>query len=189
MKRIVTALTGASGVVLGITLLKALQACPEAETHLIISPVAAQIIGLETDLRVEQVLALADYGYAADDMAAAIASGSFPTNAMVVLPCSMKTLAAIAHGLADNLIARAADVTLKEGRKLILAPRETPLNLIHLENMLTAAKAGACIMPPIPAFYNRPKSIADLANHLAGRTMDQLGLPNNLSQRWGTAIK
>ena len=184
LKKIVVAITGATGAIFGIRLLEALRACPEAESHLIISDVAAEIIGWETPLTVAAVEELADYRYGFRDLAAAIASGSYPAYGMAVVPCSMRTLAAIAHGLADNLITRAADVSLKEKRKLILAPRETPLSLIHLQNMLTAAQAGACLVPPMPAFYNHPVGIDDLVNHLTGRIMDQLGLSCDLVQRW-----
>lgn len=183
-KRIIVAITGATGAIYGIRLLEALQSCPDVETHLIISEIAGKIIAMETSYDITAVKELADHHYDARDMAAAIASGSYQVYAMVVIPCTMKTLAAIAHGLADNLITRAADVTLKEKRKLILTPRETPLSLIHLQNMLTAAQAGAVILPPMPAFYNKPAGIDDLVNHLVGRVMDQLGLSHELYRRW-----
>jgi 4-hydroxy-3-polyprenylbenzoate decarboxylase len=188
-RRIIVAITGATGVIYGIKLLEALMACPEAESHLILSKAAEKIIQIETTFVVDKVLELADYHYEHGDIGAAVASGSYPVYGMAVLPCSMKTLASIAHGLADNLITRAADVTLKEGRKLVLSPRETPLNLIHLENMLAAAKAGACLLPPMPAFYHNPENLEDLVNHLVGRVMDQLELPHNLFKRWEGGAK
>ena len=183
-KRFIVAITGATGVIYGIRLLEALRVCPDAETHLIVSEIAGKIIPLETSYTAAAVNELADLCYDFRDLTAAVAGGSYPIDGMVVVPCSMRTLAAIANGMADNLITRAADVTLKENRKLILAPRETPLNLIHIQNMLTAAKAGAGIMPPMPAFYNHPACIDDLTRHFAGRIMDQLNLPHNLIKRW-----
>ena len=184
LKKVIVAITGATGVIYGIKLLEALRACPEAEVHLIVSEMAEKIIVLETPLTIAAVEDLADCRYGFRDMTAAVASGSYPVYGMAVVPCSMRTLAAIAHGFADNLITRAADVSLKEKRKLILAPRETPLNLIHLQNMLAAAQAGACLMPPTPAFYNHPSDIDDLLNHLTGRIMDQLDLPFAPAKRW-----
>ena len=178
------AITGATGVIFGIRLLEALRFCPEAETHLIISGIAEKIIAMETAFAVAAIKDLADYNYDYLDLTAAVASGSYPAYGMAVVPCSMRTLASIAHGFADNLITRAADVTLKEKRELILAPRETPLSLIHIQNMLAAAQAGACLMPPMPSFYNNPASIDDLVDHMTGRIMDQLDLSHNLCKRW-----
>lgn len=184
VQRVIVAITGATGAVYGVKMLKALKACPDVETHLILSKWAEKTIVLETDYALEAVRQMAAHCHDLTDMEAPIASGSFSVQGMVIIPCSMKTLAAIAHGLSENLLTRAADVILKERKKLILVPRETPLNLIHLENMLTAAKAGACLLPPMPAFYNHPRTIEDLVDHLIGRILDQLHLPHTLSQPW-----
>lgn len=185
VQKIIVAITGATGAVYGVRLLEALKACPDVETHLILSRWAEKTIALETSVSVEMVRQMADCSHDLLNMKAPVASGSFPAAAMAVVPCSMKTLAAIAHGLADNLIIRAADVMLKERKRLILVPRETPLNIIHIRNMLTLAEAGACMVPPMPAFYNHPAAIDDLINHLVGRVMDQLALPHDLLHRWG----
>ncbi|MFX4263402.1 UbiX family flavin prenyltransferase [Pelotomaculum propionicicum] len=182
--RIVVGITGASGAVYGITILEYLK-LRQIETHLIISRWAEQTITLETGYRPEQVAALAYRCYAADDMAAAVSSGSFVHSGMVIAPCSMKTLASIACGFSDSLIARAADVTIKEGKKLVLMPRETPLSAIHLENMLKLARIGVAIMPPVPAFYNRPAAVDDIVKQSAGRALDLLGIENDLLRRWG----
>lgn len=182
--RIVVGISGASGAIYGITLLKYLQSA-HVETHLIMSRWAHRTIELETEYTLEQVAALAHRCYRADDMAAAVSSGSFAHSGMVIAPCSMKTLAAIACGYSDNLIARAADVTIKEGRKLLLLPRETPLSAIHLENMLKLARLGVIIMPPLPALYHRPASVEAVVNQSAGRALDLLGIENDLFQRWG----
>lgn len=184
-QRIIVAITSATGAIYGIRLLEALHACPGVETHLVLSTWAEKTIALETRYNVEEIEALADFRHDLRNVGASIASGSFPTAGMAIVPCSMKTLAAVAHGLAENLIVRAADVMLKERKKLILVPRETPLNTIHLENMLAVTRAGACLIPPMPAFYNCPATIDDLINHLVGRIMDQFGLPHTLTRRWG----
>lgn len=183
--RIVVGITGASGAVYGITLLEQLKLLG-IETHLILSPWAAKTIALETRWTPEQVMALASYSYAATDLASPVASGSFIHQGMVIAPCSMKTLASIACGYSDNLIARAADVTIKERRPLILMTRETPLNAIHLENMLKLARLGVVIMPPVPSFYQHPETIEDLVLQTTGRVLDLLGIENNLVKRWGT---
>jgi len=180
---IVVAITGATGAVYGITVLREL-ARAGVETHLVLSDWARRTIELETDYQASAVDALASRVYSADNQAAPIASGSFRHGGMVISPCSMKTLSAIANGYADNLVSRAADVTLKEKRRLILLPRETPLHEIHLENMLKLARAGAVIMPPVPAFYQRPATITDLVHHTVGRVLDLLGIENNLASRW-----
>ncbi|MDD3654748.1 MAG: UbiX family flavin prenyltransferase [Desulfotomaculaceae bacterium] len=185
VKRIIVAITGATGAIYGVRLLEALHECPGVETHLILSSWAEKTITLETSHDIEAVRKMAHFVHDLRNVGAPVASGSFQTNGMAVIPCSMKTLAAIAHGLAENLIVRAADVMLKERKKLILVPRETPLSVIHLENMLAVSRAGACIVPPMPAFYNHPATIDDLVNHLVGRIMDQFGLPHNLVRRWG----
>ncbi|OPX91572.1 MAG: putative aromatic acid decarboxylase [Pelotomaculum sp. PtaB.Bin104] len=184
VQRIIVSITGATGAIYGVRLLEALQECPGVETHLILSSWAEKTIALETSYTVEAVHKMAHYCHDLRNVGASVASGSFQTSGMAVIPCSMKTLAAIAHGLAENLIIRAADVMLKERKKLILVPRETPLSVIHLENMLTVNRAGAYLVPPMPAFYNHPASIDDLVNHLVGRVMDQFGLPHNLTRRW-----
>ncbi|MFZ5646901.1 MAG: UbiX family flavin prenyltransferase [Bacillota bacterium] len=184
-QRIVVAISGATGAIYGIRLLQALRECGGYEIHLVLSRWAERTIALETGFTVDEVRSLADIQHDLHDVGAAIASGSFRTLGMVVIPCSMKTLAGIAHGFSENLIIRAADVMIKERKKLILVPRETPLSIIHLENMLTVTRAGACLIPPMPAFYNHPASIDDIVNHLVGRVMDQLGIQHNMVRRWG----
>lgn len=184
--RVITAVTGASGAILGIRLLEALREL-DISSELILSPWAERTIRIETDYKVEAVRALADVTHRYDNLAASISSGSHPVDAMVVCPCSMNTLSAIAHGLADNLITRAADVTLKERRPLVVVPRETPLSLIHLRNMTALCEAGGRIMPPMPAFYNRPTSVDEVVSHIVARVLDQLGIPNELTRRWGPA--
>lgn len=183
MKQIILAISGASGSVYGVRLLKALKASKVA-VHLIISPTAAINLRLETGMNADDLARLADHTYAASDLSAPISSGSFPIDGMVVAPCSTKTLAAIANGYSDNLITRAADVTLKEKRTLILVPRETPLNQIHLENMLTLARAGAILLPASPGFYHSPKTIDDLVDHIVGKIMDALHIEHKLYKRW-----
>lgn len=181
--RLVVAISGASGAIYGIRLLEELHKAG-VETHLIISRWAEETIRQETDYTPEAVAALANAVYDPADQGAALSSGSFPTAGMIVAPCSMKTLAAIAHGYSDNLITRAADVTLKEGRRLILLPRETPLHAIHLENMLTLARLGVAIVPPVPAFYHRPQQIMDIVDQTVGKVLDLLGLKHQLFRRW-----
>lgn len=180
---IVVAVTGASGAVYGVTLLERLKEA-RIETFLILSRWARYTLELETGCSPEELERVADHFYQAGDLSASVASGSFPHRGMVVAPCSMKTLAAIAMGFSDNLITRAADVTIKEGRKLVLLPRETPLSAIHLENMLKLARLGVVIMPPVPAFYHRPREIRDLVDHTVSRVLDILGIENDLSGRW-----
>ena len=176
-------ITGASGVLYGIRLLQALNG--NAETHLVISEQGRALIECETDYNVNDVLRLASFHYADDDFMAPIASGSFRCEAMAIVPCTMKTLSTVANGFADTLIGRAADVTLKEGRKLVLVPREMPLSLVDLENLVKARRAGAVVMPACPGFYNRPKTVDDLVENVVGRILDQLGFDNDLYQRWG----
>lgn len=183
MRRITVAISGASGAIYAIRLLEALGE-KKVETHLILSEWAYVTIKAETNYLPEEVKKLASYSYAVKDLTAPLTSGSFLIEGMVIIPCSMKTLAAIACGYADNLISRAADITIKEGRKLILVPRETPLNAIHLENMLKLSRLGVVILPPMPAFYIKPSTIDDLVNHTIGKVLDQLGIDNNLYQRW-----
>jgi len=174
VKRIVVAMTGASGAIYGIRLLERLRELP-VETHLIVSRWARVTIEQETELTYRQVKELADVVHGESDQAASISSGSFLTHGMVIVPCSVKTLSAIATGFAHNLVCRAADVTLKERRPLVLAARETPLSTIHLRNMLTLAEAGATIMPPMPAFYPRPREVDELVDHTVLRMLDQFG--------------
>lgn len=186
MRRIVVGLSGATGAIYGIRLLQVLQPRTDVETHLVISDPARETICLETDWTIPQVEALATTTYAVTDIAAAISSGSFKTDGMVVVPCSMKTLSAIANSYNDNLLVRAADVTLKERRRLILVPRETPLHAGHLRMMLLATEMGAILVPPTPAFYNHPTSLDDIVNHTVGRLLDLLGIETQgLLKRWG----
>ncbi|MGQ9513399.1 UbiX family flavin prenyltransferase [Thermodesulfitimonas sp.] len=182
--RIIVGITGASGVIYGISLLEALRQL-NVETHLILSQQAERLITAETAYNPEEVRSLAAYAYAAEDLHAPVASGSFLCQGMVVAPCSMKTLAGIASGYAENLIQRAADVTLKEGRRLILMPRESPFSALHLQNMLKLARLGVIIAPPVPAFYTRPQTINDLVRFSVGRVLDLLGIEHRLSPRWG----
>lgn len=169
---------------LTVTLLKALAWAPDVEIHLIISDAARQVLQLESGMHASELEELADVVYAPQDYGAAPASGSWQHAGMVICPCSMATLGAVANGLGANLLHRAADVTLKERRPLILVPRETPLNRMHLRNMLAADEAGAIIMPPNPGFYSRPTTIQDLLDHLTGRILDQLGIAHSLIKRW-----
>jgi polyprenyl P-hydroxybenzoate/phenylacrylic acid decarboxylase-like protein len=186
MKPIIVAMTGATGAIYGIRLLEVLREM-SVEAHLLISPWAEKTIALETDYSIGKVKKLAKVCYPVDDLTAPISSGSFPTEGMVVVPCSMKTLAGIVHGFSENLIIRAADVMLKEKRKLILVVRESPLNLIHLRNLMFAAEAGAIILPPMAAFYFKPKSISELVDHTIGKVLDVLGVDHHLFPRWGRA--
>lgn len=182
-QRIIVAITGATGAVLGIKALIALR-CLHIETHLVISKWAEATIKYETDYHPSAVRALADHVYSINDMAAPIASGSFLASGMIVAPCSMKTLAAIHSGYCDDLISRAADVMIKEKRKLVLVTRETPLSEIHLRNMLEVARAGAVIFPPVPAYYIKPSSVDDLADQTVGRLLDQFNLDTGDFERW-----
>jgi len=184
VKRLVVGISGASGVVYGIRFLELLRDAPEVEPHLIISDAAKRTIAEETDIAVADVEALAAHRYSNRDIGAAVASGSFRTEGMVIAPCSIKTAAAVAHSAADTLMARAADVTLKEGRPLILLVRETPLHLGHLRLLTSLAEMGAVILPPMPAFYHRPKQIDDLVHHTLARVLDRLGIPHRLVPEW-----
>jgi len=179
--RIVVALTGATGIVYGVRLLEALGVIAGVETHLVASGPAKRTLVEETDYAVRDVERLAHVVHDVRDIGASIASGSFRTAGMVVAPCSIRTAAAIATGLTGNLITRAADVTLKEGRTLILLVRETPLHVGHLRTLVALAEMGAVVLPPLPAFYHRPKAIDDLVNHTVGRVLDRLGLPHALA--------
>lgn len=186
MKKLIIGISGASGVIYGIRLLEVLRDVPAVETHLVMSEAAAITIGLETAYKPEQVRALADVVYRFGDMAAAVSSGSFKTAGMIVIPCSMKTLAGIAHSFSDNLLLRAADVVLKERRRLILVARETPLHLGHIRLMQQATEMGAIIAPPMPAFYHRPQTIDDIINQTVNRVLDlaDVELPQDLFTRW-----
>ena len=184
MRRIVVGMTGATGAVLGVELLRRLQQCPDVQTHLVLSRWARATIHLETQLSARDVEGLADVVYSWDDQSAAISSGSFRVEGMIIVPCSMKTLAGIRTGYADGLIARAADVTLKERRRLVLVPRETPLSEIHLDNMLALTRMGAIVVPPMPAFYNHPASIGDIVDHIVTRILDQFDIDSPDAKRW-----
>lgn len=176
-KKIIIAITGATGAIYGTRLLEILQTIEDVETHLVLSSAGALTAQCELDMDKKSIYALADVVHTPKDIGATISSGSFITHGMVIAPCSMKTLGAIANGLADNLVSRAADVILKERRRLILMVRETPFNLIHLRNMTTLSEMGAIIAPPVPAFYTRPESIDDIVNHTVGRILDSLDIP------------
>jgi 4-hydroxy-3-polyprenylbenzoate decarboxylase len=180
---IVVGISGASGVIYGVRLLQALG--EDCIKHLIITDSARKILELETDFSFQDVKSLADWCYDSDDFTAPVASGSYLFDAMVVAPCSMRTLAGIAAGTSDTLLLRCADVCLKERRKLILMPREMPLSLVHLKNMVSATEAGAIILPTCPSFYSKPKDIGDLVDIVVGRAIDLLGIKNDLTLRWG----
>lgn len=181
--RIIVGISGASGAVYGLSLLRALRQL-DVETHLVLSPWARKTLVQECGVTGAEAAALATRTYPHGDLSAPIASGSFRTAGMVIAPCSMRTMAAIAMGLSGDLMARAADVCLKERRTLVLVPRETPLNAIHLENMLKLNRAGAVIMPPVPAFYNRPATLEDMIAHFTGRVLDHFGLAHSLYPEW-----
>ena len=182
-RRIIIGMTGATGTIIAVRVLQMLQDA-DVETHLVMSKWAVRTLLHETSYRPEDVERLATRVYAAGDQGAAISSGSFVTEGMIVVPCSMRTLAAIAHGFGDHLIHRAADVILKERRKLVLAVRESPFNDIHLENMLKLSRMGAIICPPMPAFYTRPKTVDEIVDWAAARLLDQVGIHNELAHRW-----
>ena len=182
-KRLVVGITGATGSIFGIRLLQALRRS-EVETHLIISNWGARTLAHEAPYTLDQVRKLATRCYSANDQGAALSSGSFLTNGMVVAPCSMRTLGAIAQGQGDHLVHRSADVVLKERRKLVLVVREAPLNEIHLENMLKLARMGVVIFPPVPAFYSHPQSIDEMVDHIVMRVLDQFDIHVDLTQRW-----
>lgn len=183
-RRFVVAITGATGAVYGVRLLQRLSAIPGVETHLVLSDAATLTLHQEVGLQKREVEAFAHVVHRNREIGASIASGSFQTDGMVIAPCSMKTLAAVAHGLSDNLIARAADVFLKERRRLILMVRETPLNLAHLRNMTAVTEMGGIVFPPLPSFYNRPATIDEMVDHSIARVMDLLGVANELAPRW-----
>ena len=186
-QKIIVGITGATGAIFGVRILELLRH-EGLETHLVISKWGAQTLIHETTYTLQEVKNLATHHYAIQDQSAPISSGSCFTDGMVIVPCSMRTLSAVAQAQGDNLIHRSADVTLKEQRKLVMVIRESPLHAIHLENMTKLAQLGAVIFPPVPAFYNQPKSIDDLVNHVAGRVLDQLGLDPDIVQRWDGSI-
>lgn len=183
-KRIIVAISGASGAVYGVRLLQLLAELGHVQTHLTVSEAGFLNLQQELDMGRAELEALADVVHPVRDVGAAIASGSFACDGMVVAPCSMRTLAAVAHGLSDNLIARAADVMLKERRRLILMVRETPLNLAHLRNMTSVTEMGGIIFPPVPGFYHRPQTLAEMIDHTVSRVVDLLGLPQVNAPRW-----
>ena len=184
MRRIIVGISGASGAILGVRALQALRAVPELEVHLVISPAGKRTLVEETDWRVDAVEALAHVVHSHMDIGAAVASGSFRTMGMIVAPCSIKTLSEVAHSHSGNLLTRAADVCLKERRRLVLLVRETPLHLGHLELMAQATRCGAIVMPPVPAFYTRPTSIDEVVDHTVGKALDLFELPHALVKRW-----
>lgn len=183
-KRLIIAITGATGVICGIRLLQALRDIASVETHLLISEAGVLNLHQELDMKRKDVEALADVVHNVRDVGAAIASGSFQSDGMIIAPCSMKTLAAVAHGFSDNLITRAADVVLKERRRLVLMVRETPFNLAHLRNMTAVTEMGGIIFPPLPGFYHRPASIAEMVDHTVGRVLDLFEIQHSLTPRW-----
>jgi 4-hydroxy-3-polyprenylbenzoate decarboxylase len=184
-RRLIVAITGASGAAFGIRLLEYLKTETDVETHLLVSPAGWLTIAAELDIDRRAVEALATRAHPIRDVGACVASGSFATDGMVIAPCSMRTLAAIAQGLSDNLITRAADVMLKERRRLVLLARETPLNLAHLRNMTAVTEMGGIVFPPVPALYQRPGSIAEMVDHTVGRVLDLFDIDQALSPAWG----
>ena len=183
MRRVIVGMTGATGAILGVRLLQAMRAA-DVETHLVLSKWGQSTIEHETHLAVKQVRELASVVHGIANMGATISSGSFVTDGMVIVPCSMRTLAAIAHGTGENLVHRAADVVLKERRRLVLVTREMPLSDIHLQNMLKLSRAGAVIMPPMPAFYNHPKTLDEMIDHIVARILDQFHIEASFARRW-----
>lgn len=184
MKRLVVGITGASGSIYGIRLLEALRRVPDIESHVVISASGKRTLVEETDYAIKDVEALAHVVYDNRDVGASLASGSFKTMGMAIAPCSIKTVSALANGFADTLISRAGDVSLKEGRPLVVVVRETPLHVGHLKQMLALAEIGGVILPPVPAFYNRPKTLDDIVNHTVGRVLDRLGIEHSLVPEW-----
>lgn len=184
-RRLVVAITGATGAIYGVRLLQQLSATPGVETHLVVSDAASLTLHQEVGMQRRDVEALAHVVHRNRDVGALLASGSFQTDGMVIAPCSMKTLASVAHGLSDNLVARAADVVLKERRRLVLMVRETPFNLAHLRNMTAVTEMGGIVFPPLPSFYHRPASIDEMVDHTVSRVLDLFGVVNTLAPRWG----
>jgi 4-hydroxy-3-polyprenylbenzoate decarboxylase len=183
MRRLIVGMTGSTGAIFGVRFLEALKNA-DVETHLIISKWAQRTIEHETNYTLEQVRALASVVHSQGDMGATISSGSFLTEGMVVIPCSVRTLGGIANGYGEHLVHRAADVILKERRRLVLVVRETPLSEVHLENMLKLARMGVVMLPPMPAFYNHPQTVDDVVHHIVGRVLDQFGIPAPFEKRW-----
>lgn len=183
-RRIIVAITGATGAVYGVQLLRQLSALPGIETHLVVSDAASLTLHQEVGLQRKDVEALAHVVHRNRDIGASIASGSFQSHGMVIAPCSMKTLASVAHGLSDNLIARAADVVLKERRRLVLMVRETPFNLAHLRNMTAVTEMGGIVFPPLPSFYHKPATIEEMVDHTVARVIDLFDVPHQLAPRW-----
>jgi len=181
--RLIVGISGASGVIYGVRLLQALKPLP-VETHLVMTRTAEVTLAHETKMKVSDVRRLADVAYPIGDLAAAISSGSFQPIGMIVAPCSMRSLGEIAHGISSNLLTRAADVVLKERRRLVLVARETPLHTIHLRNLVTVSELGAIVAPPMPAFYNKPKTLDDVIDHTVGRLLDLFGLDTGKIKRW-----
>jgi 4-hydroxy-3-polyprenylbenzoate decarboxylase len=182
--RIIVGMNGTTGVIYGIRLLEVLSGIKEMETHLVISRACEKTIGIETDFSVEQIRAYATHVYPIDDIGACLASGSFLRDGMIIAPCSMKTLSALANAYSDNLLTRAADVTLKERSRLVLMVRETPLHLGHLRNMVRVTEMGAIVLPPAPAFYHQPRTIRDIVDHTVGKALDLFHIEHNLYRRW-----
>ncbi len=183
MRRLIVGMTGSTGAIFGVRLLEALKQC-EVESHLVVSKWAQRTIEHETRYSLEQVRELATVVHGHSDMGASISSGSFLTEGMVVIPCSMRTLAGIANGYGEHLVHRAADVILKERRRLVLVARETPLSQVHIENMLKLSRMGVVMLPPMPAFYNHPQSVDDIVNHIVARVLDQFGIEAPFAKRW-----
>ena len=181
---LIIGITGASGVIYGIRLLEVLSSMKEMETHLIISEAGEINISYETDWEIKDVKALADFSYDINDITARVASGSFKTDGMIIAPCTVKTMSALANSYADNLLTRTGDITLKERRKLVLLVREMPLHIGHIRSMERLCEMGAIIMPPVPAFYHKPKTIQDIIDHTVGKTLDIFGIEHNLFPRW-----
>ncbi|MGB7541829.1 MAG: UbiX family flavin prenyltransferase [Burkholderiales bacterium] len=188
MRKLIVGITGATGAIFGIRLLEALKGT-EVETHLVISKWAQQTIEHETTYTAKQVRELASVAYEQGNMGAAVSSGSFVTDGMVVMPCSVRSLAAIAHGVGEHLVHRAADVVLKERRRLVLVVREMPLSEVHLENMLKLSRMGVTIMPPVPAFYNHPQSLEDMVDHVVARVLDQFQISADFARRWNGQMR
>ncbi|WP_136418050.1 UbiX family flavin prenyltransferase [Herbaspirillum sp. ST 5-3] len=183
-KRLIIAITGATGAVYGVRLLQVLRDTPDIETHLLISDAGVLNLHQELEVSRKEVESLANVVHNVRDIGASIASGSFQSEGMIIAPCSMKTLASVAHGLSDNLITRAADVVLKERRRLVLMVRETPFNLAHLRNMTAVTEMGGIVFPPLPGFYHRPQTIAEMVDHTVGRVLDLFSIAHSLAPRW-----